>query len=336
MPYTPLKTKEVTLPRRKVAKDVVAAAHAAGLSVYIDTVFNHKGGADATEVVTATPVSNDNRNIEIGPSREIEAWTMFTFPGRGSTHSPVQWRVRHFDAVDYDQRTGERTIFRLREKSFQNAGRPGARQLRLPDVRRPGYGRGRGHRGTLGVGTWIMATLDVDGFRFDAAKHIRFFFFNDWLDRVRALVPAGRSLFAVGEYYSGSVATLRWFIAQTGRRMSLFDFPLQFNFRIASQSGGTFDMRTIFNGTLVAEDPDMAVTFVDNHDTFQADRHDAAVADGFRALAYAMILLRAGGTPCLFYPDHPGERRPRPATAAARQPDRGAARFRLRRADGLL
>jgi alpha-amylase len=47
----------------------------------------------------------------------------------------------------------------------------------------------------------------------------------------------------------------------------------------------------------------MAVTFVDNHDTFHVGGGEP-VGDSFRAQAYALILLRAGGTPCLFYPDY--------------------------------
>ena len=115
-------------------------------------------------------------------------------------------------------------------------------------------------------GDWIVRTLGIDGFRLDAVRHIRFPFFIEWLDHVRANAD-GRPLFAVGEYFTGNVATLRWFIEQTGRRMSLFDFPLQFNMRIASRSNGVIDMRQIFDGTLVAQDPVLAVTFVDNHDT---------------------------------------------------------------------
>jgi alpha-amylase len=113
-----------------------------------------------------------------------------------------------------------------------------------------------------------------------------------------------RSLFAVGEYFTGNVATLRWFIEQTGRRMTLFDFPLHFSMRDAGRGGGNFDMRRLFDGTLVAQDAEMAVTFVDNHDTFSRNRRDEGIAEWFRPLAYALILLREGGYPCIFYPDY--------------------------------
>ena len=35
------------------------------MQVYLDVVFNHKAGADGTEVVMGTPVSHDNRNIDV-------------------------------------------------------------------------------------------------------------------------------------------------------------------------------------------------------------------------------------------------------------------------------
>ena len=90
---------------RQELEAAVQAAHAAGLQVYLDVVFNHKAGADGTEVVMGTPVSHDNRNIEIGPPREIEVWTYFNFPGRAGAYSDFVWHWQHFDAVDYDQRT---------------------------------------------------------------------------------------------------------------------------------------------------------------------------------------------------------------------------------------
>lgn len=293
-----IRTKYGTRDQLLAARDAVRDA---GLAFYMDTVLNHKGGADAVEAVLATPVSHENRNIEIGPPREIDAWTRFTFPGRGETYSSFQWNWTHFDAVDYDQRTGDRSIFRLRDKTFEtqvDAERGNFDYLLFCDL---DMDMVEVRDELFAWGDWITATLDVDGFRFDAARHIRFFFFGEWLDRVRALRP-DRELFAVGEYFTGDVATLRWFIEQTGRRMALFDFPLHFNIRAASRANGGFDMRRIFDGALVAQDPEMAVTFVDNHDTFHVGGGEP-IAEGFRARAYALILLRAEGYPCLFYPD---------------------------------
>jgi alpha-amylase len=49
-------------------------------------------------------------------------------------------------------------------------------------------------------------------------------------------------------------------------------------------------------------DPESAVTFVDNHDSYRED----AVEEWFKPLAYSLILLREGGYPCLFYADYYG------------------------------
>lgn len=289
---------------RAQLETAIRAAQASGLQIYLDTVLNHKGGADGTETTFGTPVSSDNRNIEIGPSREIDVWTRFDFPGRGSTYSSFQWHWYHFDAVDYDQRTNERAIFRLADKTFETPVDPERGNYDYLmfadlDMSRDDV------RAEVGAwGDWIVRTLGIDGFRMDAARHIRFPFYIEWLDRVRA--TAGRPLFAVGEYFTGNTSTLRWFIEQTGRRITLFDFPLQFSMREVARVDGTLDMRRIFDGTLVAQDPEMAVTFVDNHDTWQEDRRDQAIREWFLPHAYTLILLRQSGYPCVFYPDYYG------------------------------
>ena len=88
--------------------------------------------------------------------------------------------------------------------------------------------------------------------------------------------------------------------------MSLFDAPLHFNFHKASESGGYFDMGSILNGTLMQEVPLLAVTLVENHDTQPLQALESPVADWFKPLAYSIILLRAEGYPCIFYPDYYG------------------------------
>lgn len=158
----------------------VRAAHQVGLQVYVDAILNHKGGADGTETVMATPVSNDNRNVEIGPAREIDAWTRFDFPGRGSTYSSFQWRAQQFDAVDFDQRTGDRSIFRLADKHFETPVDPERGNfdyLLFDDI---DMSRAEARDELVAWGNWMLSVLAVDGFGFDAVKHIWFLFFVEW------------------------------------------------------------------------------------------------------------------------------------------------------------
>ncbi len=66
--------------------------------------------------------------------------------------------------------------------------------------------------------------------------------------------------------------------------------------------GTDYDMRTIFDNTLVHEKPELAITFVDNHDTQPLQSLQSPVDYWFKPLAYALILLREQGIPCVFYP----------------------------------
>ncbi len=67
-------------------------------------------------------------------------------------------------------------------------------------------------------------------------------------------------------------------------------------------------MRTILDRTLMKEQPAKAVTFVDNHDTQPGEQLESWVEPWFKPLAYAIILLRREGYPCIFYGDYYGDR----------------------------
>ena len=151
-------------------------------------------------------------------------------------------------------------------------------------------------------GKWYFDKVKFDGVRLDAVKHIPAWFYNDWLDNLR--LSTGREIFAVGEYWApGQLHLLVRYIEATKGKMSLFDSSLHHNFHHASKRGNEFDMRTIFDDTLVKIMPDKAVTVVDNHDTQPLQALEAPVEAWFKPLAYALILLRDEGYPCVFYPD---------------------------------
>jgi alpha-amylase len=285
----------------------VAAAQAEGLAVYGDLVFNHKGGADATEWVEAVRVESANRNTEVGGNVWIQAWTRFDFPGRGNAYSPFQWRWYHFDGVDWAQNlqeTGRVYKFRGTGKAWDldvdtEHGNYDYLMFADLDMDHPEV------RAELkSWGTWYVEETGVDGFRFDAVKHVRSGFFNEFLDHVRA--AAGKPLWSVGEYWNYDVAKLHSFLTRTGGRMALFDAPLHLNFYNASRAGGGFDMRTLMNGTLMQQQPALAVTLVENHDTQPLQALESPVMDWFKPLAYAFILLREEGYPSVFYADYYG------------------------------
>ena len=86
----------------------------------------------------------------------------------------------------------------------------------------------------------------------------------------------------------------------------LFDVKLHFNFARAGKEGENFDLQTIFDDTLVQNHPSHAVTLVSNHDTQPLQSLESVVEAWFKPLAYAMILLRKGGYPCVFAADYYG------------------------------
>lgn len=285
----------------------IQAAHDVGLQIYGDVVFNHKGGADATEWAQAVRVETGNRNTEVGGDVSIQAWTDFEFPGRGNAYSSFKWHWYHFDGVDWAQNLQESgRIYKFRgtgkawdwEVDPENGNYDylmfADLDMQHPDVRNE----------LKSWGAWYVGFTGVDGFRMDAVKHIQFDFWNDWLDSVRA--ATAKPLFSVGEYWSYDVAKLHNFLTKTGGRLSLFDAPLHLNFYQASRGGGGYDMRNLMNGTLMQQQPAKAVTLVDNHDTQPLQALESPVMDWFKPLAYAFILLREEGYPCLFYPDYYG------------------------------
>ena len=95
-----------TVPTKYGTRDeylrAVRACHDAGLEVYADIVLNHRMGADEAETVRADAVNSANRNQDISPNEEIQAWTKFTFPGRHGKYSDFVWNWSCFDGVDWE------------------------------------------------------------------------------------------------------------------------------------------------------------------------------------------------------------------------------------------
>lgn len=284
----------------------VKAVQNAGMQAYADVVLNHKDGGDNPETVKALPFSTDNRNYPSGDWQQIEIYTNFTFPGRSGKHSSMEWHWWHFDAVNHrkDRLGDNSTVYLLEGKNFDN----------FVDLEKGNYSflmacdldmEQEQVQGELKYwGEWFLDTTGVNGFRLDAIKHIPTWFYKDWLNHLRH--HAQQNLFTVGEYWSDNIAALHWYISATEGKMSLFDVPLHYNFHRASKLGGYYDMRNILNGTLMQQQPALAVTFVENHDSQPLQSLESVVESWFKPLAYAIILLRREGYPCVFYADYYG------------------------------
>lgn len=285
--------------------EAVQALKQQDLQVIVDIVLNHLGGGDETETIMAVEVHPENRNEVVEAPQEIEAFTKFYYPGRNGKYSKFIWDHQCFSGVDYDHRTGKKAIYNLLQEwgddweEMVDDEKGNYDYLMFNDVefRNPAV------REELNRwGKWYHDTLGFDGVRLDAVKHISPKLYNEWLVKLRQ--ETGKEIFAVGEYWApGRLELLLKYLEATEGHMSLFDSALHYNFHVASRSGNEYDMRTLLDDTLVKVVPHKAVTVVENHDTQPLQSLEAPVEAWFKPLAYAMILLRDEGYPCIFYPD---------------------------------
>ncbi|MEJ2801349.1 alpha-amylase [Comamonadaceae bacterium PP-2] len=295
---------------REALEQAVHALKAQGLQVMYDVVFNHKMGADEKERVRVRQVDENDRTQISEEVLESEAYTRFTFEGRAGRHSEFVWDFRCFSGVDHIENPSGQGIFKL-DNDFGEDGwndevngeNGNYDYLMGANIE---Y-RNKAVREELKYwARWLMESLPCDGFRLDAVKHIPAWFFKDWLDHVRH--EAGRDLLVVAEYWSPDMAALGQYLEQVDNKLMLFDAALHHRFHEASKQGAQYDLRGIFSDTLVGALPAHAVTLVANHDTQPLQSLEAPVEPWFKPLAYALILLREQGVPCVFYPDLYGAR----------------------------
>ena len=238
----------------------------AGIKVYADVVLNHKGGADYKELFKAVRVNPDNRLEEIEAPKDIEGFTGFNFPNRKGKYSEFVWNFNHFSGTDYDDITKESGIYKILgdNKSWsQGVSQEKGNYDYLmfadinhdhPDVKEELYR----------WADWYIQETRVDGFRLDAVKHINDYFVRDF---VKYLQQKYEGFYVFAEYWSANTGSKDNYLYQTDYEFDLFDVKLHYNFYEASLQGENFDLRTIFDDSLMINHPFHAVTFVDNHDS---------------------------------------------------------------------
>lgn len=279
----------------------IRALKAAGIQPLADLVLSHRLGADEQENVPAH-LTDWNDRLKIQPNcTTVSLYTRLTFPGRKGQYSDFLWDASCFTGCSAENSRGQHDLYLLEGKHWaedvdeelgnydylMGADVDFHEPKVLDELRRWGH--------------WYVDVTGVEGFRLDAVKHISAAFYRDWLAEIRHYT--GRELFAVGEYWHCDVHRLHRYLDQTEGCMSLFDVPLHSRFRNISISGGAFNMRGLFDQTLVGTRPHQAVTFVDNHDTQPGQSLESWVEAWFKPAAYGLILLRSFGYPCVFWGD---------------------------------
>lgn len=291
---------------KKELLEAIDELHKNEIKVYADVVLNHKGNADFEEEFMARMVDQNNREKDVSEDMKIKAWTGFDFPGRAGKYSDFIWHYYHFTGVDYDANTDTKAIFRiLGDGKYWDEGVSDEKgnfdYLMNADI---DHSHPEVREEIFKWVDWFMEETGVDGFRYDALKHISDEFIYDLSKHIMENKKDDFYLF--GEYWQYDEGQIDGYLDDTDWKIDLFDVPLHFHMQEASKSNGNYDMRNIFNNTIVENHPLQAVTFVDNHDSQPGQSLDSWVEDWFKEIAYSLILFRKDGYPCIFAGDYYG------------------------------
>ena len=308
-------TKDELLELSKLAKEK-------GVGLHWDAVLNHKAGADHTERCRVVEVDENDRTKEISDAYEIEGWLGFDFPGRGDKYSKMKYHWEHFSGTDWNQENEKKAIYKIvgdnKGWSQSVADEQGnADYMMFADI---DYSHPEVIADVKHWGPWITKELGLSGFRLDAVQHFSERFTNEWIDNLRD--ACGHDIFLVGEFWSGNVEEMLPWLDAMHHKFSLYDSPLVYNFsQISTSEAG--DLRKVFDNTLVQRVPEKAVTVVMNHDTQPGQTVATHIEGFFKPLAYALILLRDQGYPCVFYGDVYGMQgeNPEPPSCGGKLPD---------------
>jgi len=286
--------------------EAIQELHKYQISVYLDAVMNHKAGGEYIEKFRVQEVNPNDRNKSVGEPYEIESYTGYNFPGRNNVYSDFKWHWYHFSGTDYNVSNKKNAIYRiLGDNKYWSEGVDDENgnydyllcndlDLDHPDVIKE----------LNRWGIWVSNELSLDGMRLDAIKHMGSAFIKQFMEKVRS--DRGDSFYVVGEYWKKDFEVLKNYLEFMEGQIDLFDVPLHYKMFEASQQGRDFDLTGFPDGTLVADFPENAVTFVDNHDSQQGSSLESEVQSWFKPMAYGLILLMEKGYPCIFYGDYYG------------------------------
>ena len=156
-----------------------------GIEVYADIVLNHKMGADKIQTIPATKVDWGNHNIAIANQETIKVATKFYFPGRNGKYSDFEWNWTHFKGIDYNNQTGEKAIFKFKDKQWSNTVDEEFGNFDYLMGADLDFDNQEVVEECTRWGKWYVEFTNIDGFRLDAVKHINADFYKNWLKDIR-------------------------------------------------------------------------------------------------------------------------------------------------------
>ena len=156
-----------------------------GIEVYADVVLNHKMGADKLQTIKAKKCRWDDHNVEIGDEETVDVWTKFTFPGRNHKYSSFEWNWTHFNGIDYNSRTKETALYKLKDKTWQRDVDKEFGNFDYLMGADLDFSNPEVVEECIKWGKWYLDLTGVNGFRFDAVKHMESDFIRDFIKEMR-------------------------------------------------------------------------------------------------------------------------------------------------------
>ena len=150
--------------------------------------------------------------------------------------------------------------------------------------------------------SWMKSEMGYDGWRYDMVKG----YLGSYLSMYNI---SSQPFFSVGEYWDGSAANLKAYLETASYNTTVFDFSLKYKLNSSIGKSSFSGLNNAGMRSLGLQKH--AVTFIDNHDTFEREDNQADEFVGYKKslttnrkkiLQANAYLLCLPGTPCVFWP----------------------------------
>ena len=150
--------------------------------------------------------------------------------------------------------------------------------------------------------SWMRNTMGYDGWRYDMVKGYSGSY-------VSMYNQSSEPFFSVAEYWDGNPNNLKSYLESASYNTTVFDFSLKYKFNSNIGKGSFAGMKNAGLRSIGLQK--YAVTFIDNHDTFERSDNQSDEYIGYKKnlaankpkiLQANAYLLMLPGTPCVFFP----------------------------------
>ena len=150
--------------------------------------------------------------------------------------------------------------------------------------------------------SWMRNEIGYDGWRYDMVKG----YLGSYVSMYNI---SSQPFFSVGEYWDGTPANLKSYLETASYNTTVFDFALKYKLNSSIGKGTYTNLKNA--GLRGIGQQKYAVTFIDNHDTFEREDNQSDEFIGYnknlaankpKILQANAYLLMLPGIPCVFFP----------------------------------